>query len=277
MTTDVEDPRRLRVMTWNIWWRFGPQWRDRQPRILRTIEATGADVVSLQEVWGTGETTQAHEYAARLGWHAAFAGPAYPPAPADGEADWEGVEVGIGLVSRWPIAATEVVTLQARHRPYDPVALLATLEHPAGPLTVVVGCLEYEPEYNDDRIAQAERLVELATDPRLDGPNPVLVTGDLNAAPESPVLRPLHDRLVDAWAAGDGDPAAVSLPSSHPSAPVEAAELIDQRIDHIFYRPGRARSAVTVGSAELAGAAIEGIFPSDPRAVVCDLSWHDTP
>src|SRR4051794_5530425 len=247
--SDIEDPRRVRVMTWNIWWRFGPQWRDRQSRIVHTIAATGADVVSLQEVWGAGGTTQAHEYAARLGWHAAFAGPSYPPAPTAGNPDWDGVEVGIGLVSRWPIGSTEVVTLPARHRSYDPVALLAAIDHPAGPLPVVVSCLEYEPAYNDDRIAQARALVDLATDPRLDGPNPVLVTGDLNAVPDSPVLRPLHDALVDAWTAGGGDPDAVSLPSSHPSAPVEAEELIDQRIDHVFYRPGRARSAVTVGSA----------------------------
>lgn len=31
------DPQ-LRAMTWNIWWRFGPRWRERQPGILATIE-----------------------------------------------------------------------------------------------------------------------------------------------------------------------------------------------------------------------------------------------
>jgi aryl carrier-like protein len=27
----------IRVMTWNLWWRFGPRWRERQPGILATI------------------------------------------------------------------------------------------------------------------------------------------------------------------------------------------------------------------------------------------------
>src|SRR3990170_5219313 len=50
-----------RVMTWNIWWRFGPRWRERQPGILATIERFNPDVVALQEVWSDGETTQADQ------------------------------------------------------------------------------------------------------------------------------------------------------------------------------------------------------------------------
>jgi endonuclease/exonuclease/phosphatase family metal-dependent hydrolase len=89
--------------------------------------------------------------------------------------------------------------------------------------------------YNDDRIAQAQTLAKLATDPIMDGPCPVIVAGDLNAAPDSVVLRSLRDLLTDAWIAGHGDPTAVTLPSSQPSAPLEAGpELVDQRIDHIL-------------------------------------------
>jgi endonuclease/exonuclease/phosphatase family metal-dependent hydrolase len=87
------------------------------------------------------------------------------------------------------------------------------------------------------------------------------------------VLRPLHDALLDAWTAGRGDPEAVTLPSSHPSAPVEAEELIDRRIDHIFLRAGQPGQRLFVESATLAGAAVDGVHPSDHRAVVCDLSW----
>ena len=108
---------RLRVMTWNVWRRFGPRWRDRQPLI--------ADD---------------------------------PPEPRGPR----------GLVR------------ELGHRRSDP------------------GRLEWEPADNDDRVAQARAVTALATDPRLDGPAPVLLAGDLNAAPRSPVLRPLHDVLVDA-------------------------------------------------------------------------------
>jgi endonuclease/exonuclease/phosphatase family metal-dependent hydrolase len=262
-------------MTWNIWWRFGPRWQDRQHGLVEALRAMDADVVALQEVWGKAETTQAHEFAGQLGLHAAFAAPSYPPAPeTPTTADHEGVAIGLGLLSRWPIASLREVELPARHRPeLHPVSMVATLAHPAGPLPVVAACLEYEPAYNDDRIAQAHALVDLATDPALDGPLPVIVAGDLNAAPDSPVLRPLHDALRDAWPAGGGDPTAVTLPSAHPSAPVEAEELIDQRIDHIFLRPGQPGQRVVVESATLAGAAVAGLDPSDHRAVVCDLSW----
>jgi endonuclease/exonuclease/phosphatase family metal-dependent hydrolase len=265
---------RARVMTWNIWWRFGPRWRDRQPGLVETLGAVGADVVALQEVWGTAETSQAHELAGQLGLHAEFAAPSYPPAPeTPGTPDQEGMAIGIGLLSRWPITSARRAELPARHRLLDPVAMVATLAHPAGPLHVVAACLEYEPAYTDDRIAQAHALVDLATDPALDGPLPVIVAGDLNAAPDSPVLRPLHDVLVDAWSAGGGDPAATTLPSTHPSAPVEAEELIDQRIDHVFLRPGQPGQRVVVESARLAGAPVAGLHPSDHQAVVCDLRW----
>lgn len=43
---------RARMMTWNIWWRFGPRWQDRQHGLLETLRAVDADVVALQEVWG---------------------------------------------------------------------------------------------------------------------------------------------------------------------------------------------------------------------------------
>ena len=268
-------PARLTVLTWNIWWRFGPHWQDRQRALLRTLREIDADVVALQEVWGNAQTTQAHEFAEQLKLHASFAEPSYPPVSdvPRGDGDEE-LTLGLGLLSRWPIVNVERVELPARHRRFSPVALAARLERPDGLLPIVVACLEYEPAYNDDRMAQARALAELATDPALDGPLPIIVAGDLNAAPTSPVLRPLSDVLTDAWIAGSGEASAATLPSSHPSAPVEAEELIDQRIDHIFYRPGQWAQRVTVESVSLAGAAVDGVYPSDHRAVVCRLSWR---
>ena len=39
-----------RVLTWNLWWQFGP-WRERQPAILSVLQEQDADIVFLQEVW----------------------------------------------------------------------------------------------------------------------------------------------------------------------------------------------------------------------------------
>jgi endonuclease/exonuclease/phosphatase family metal-dependent hydrolase len=63
----------LRAMTW-MWWRFGPQWQERQPGIAATIRAANPDLVALQEVWAAYGTTQAHHLAADLGLHAGYAG-----------------------------------------------------------------------------------------------------------------------------------------------------------------------------------------------------------
>jgi endonuclease/exonuclease/phosphatase family metal-dependent hydrolase len=246
-------------MTWNVWWRFGPRWQARQPGILRTLRTAHADVIALQEVWGTAETTQPAELAAQLGMHAGFAAPSYPPETDVPRADDAGL--GLGILSRWPILALRPEPMPARHRAFDPVALTATLDRPGGPLHVIVACLEYDPAYNDDRIAQARAVAALATDPARDGPAPVLVAGDLNAAADSPVLRPLTEVLSDAYVLGGGDPATSTAP------PDAGPELRDRRIDHVLFRPGRFAQQVRVTRAERADG------PSDHRAIICDLDW----
>lgn len=271
---------RVRVLTWNLWWRFGPRWRDRQPAIRATLDRYDPDLVALQEVWSGDGTHQAEELAADSGRHAVFAGPSYPVVPAPGSPggghpDFAGIELGIAVLSRWPVLDHRVVRLPARHRDHTPVSLMVRVAHPAGPLPIVATCLEHAIAYTDDRIAQGAQLAELAIDPRLDGPCPVLVAGDLNAAPDSPVLRPLNEMLRDAWVAGGGDPDAVTLPSSHPSAPMEAGpELVDRRIDHVFFRAGREDQQVAVEQVRLAGDAVAGVFGSDHRGVVADLRWR---
>jgi endonuclease/exonuclease/phosphatase family metal-dependent hydrolase len=258
---------RARVLTWNLWWRFGPAWRERQPHIHDTLRTVDPDVAALQEVWGTDGTSQAHELAAALGHHAAYVQPSLPPAP--GGPEHPDVHVGLGLVSRWPIGSCEAIRMPARYRA-PTVALLATVDHPAGPLHVLVACLEWEAAFQEDRYAQARRLAGLAADPALDGALPVVVAGDLNAPTDSPVLRPLPAAgLVDAWTAAGGDPGAVTLSSAHPHAPLEATELIDKRIDHVYARPGHAGQRVTFPRATLAG----DFNASDHHAVVCDIAW----
>jgi endonuclease/exonuclease/phosphatase family metal-dependent hydrolase len=122
-------------MTWNLWWRFGPRWRERQPGILATIERFTPDLVGLQEVWGVEGRTQADELAESLGFHAAFAAPSYPVAPDPPVVeDHAGVELGVALLSRWPILRQRAVVMPARHRAWDPVILSAVVAHPAGPL-----------------------------------------------------------------------------------------------------------------------------------------------
>jgi endonuclease/exonuclease/phosphatase family metal-dependent hydrolase len=239
--------------------------------ILETIRSSGADVVALQESWGTADDTQPDAFARELGFSAAFAEPSMPPRPDPPEhEDQRDVGIGVGLLSRWPITGVERIALPERHRQIVPVALVATVACPAGPLHVITAATEWESGFADDRLAQSEALAAIAGD--LDGPAPVVLAADLNAPADSPLLAPLFGTMTDAWAAAGGDPAARTLPSEHPFAS-DLPELIDRRIDHVLFRPGHPGQQVRATRAVLAGEPVGGLDPSDHRAVVCDLAW----
>jgi endonuclease/exonuclease/phosphatase family metal-dependent hydrolase len=259
----------MRVVTWNLWWRFGADWRARQPAILSTLEGLAPDVAGLQEVWADEGTTQADELGAALGLHAAFAAPSYPPAPSPPEGpDQDGVALGVALLSRWPILRVRQEPLPAPEVP-APVALLATIDHPAGPLHAAVSCVDPGPDATARRAAQNKALAGLLSDQRLDGPLPVLLAADLNAPPGAPELHPFTSALLDTWP-GNGD-GGHTLSSGNPFAERDSW-LIDQRIDYVLVRPGTPGQAVAVERTFLAGRRpVDGTHPSDHYAVVSDL------
>ncbi|ANS63701.1 endonuclease/exonuclease/phosphatase [Streptomyces lincolnensis] len=75
-------PYELRVMSWNLWY-GGTKVHDHRAKQLKIITETGADVVGLQETYGTA----AQELADALGWHHHRAGE------------------NLGIISRHPITA----------------------------------------------------------------------------------------------------------------------------------------------------------------------------
>ena len=264
-------------MTWNVLWRAG-NWRERAPGILRTLEAYRPDVLGLTETWAGDGTSQPELLAAALGMHGVFVPTSLPPAPRSVEyPEQRSIDVGLGLLSRWPIASTEVHDLPNDQRGGPaPSALLATLDHPRGPLHVIVTCTEWEPLYAGDHLAQCTALAALACDPRLDGQLPVLLIGDLNADPSQPELRPLLEAMADTWTAGGGAPDAATIDSALPFAPAEATKQIGRRVDHVLARPGRLERPVSVRGVFLAGdRPIGGVYPSDHYAVGVDLDPSD--
>ena len=258
----------MRVMVWNVWGRFGGNWRERERSILATLETYRPDVLGLVETWAAEGTDQPCRLAAPAGLHAAWAPTSLPPGPPDDQA-----ELGLGVVSRWPIMATERHELPNEQRGGPaPAALLATLDHPRGPLHVLVSCTEWEPQFTADHLAQCRRLAALAADRRLNGPLPVLLLADLNAAPDQAELAPLLATLCDTWTEAGADPGAVTLDSSMPYAPRAATKQIDRRVDHVLARPGRPSLSVSVTGAFLAGdRPIDGVYPSDHYAVGVDM------
>jgi endonuclease/exonuclease/phosphatase family metal-dependent hydrolase len=260
----------MRAMVWNVWGRFGDDWRARENGILTTLETYRPDVLGLVESWSGDGTDQPRRLAERLARHAAWVPASRPP---EFHPDHPGVVPGLGLLSRWPILSVDTHELPHETRGGSmPYALVASLDHPRGPLHVVVAGTEWERRFAADHLAQTRCLAALATDRRFDGPLPVLLLADLNAAPDQVELAPLLTAMVDTWAVAGADPAAVTLDSRLPIAPADAVGQLDRRIDHVFARPGRPGLPLAVRGAFLAGdRPIDGVYPSDHYAVGVDL------
>ncbi len=254
-------------MSWNVLWRFDPDWRARERAILAVLSDTRPDVLGLQECWGTNEDSQAHVIARHLGMHATFWAPSLPPTPEPAErADQEGVLMGVGLVSRWPIVSVHEHVLPVSHRQLAPVALDARIHDDVGrPFEVLVAATEWEPEYADDHLAQTERLAELMA---LHSGVPRFLLADLNCDPSQAEFEPLARVAHETWTAGAGDSQAVTLSSQVPFAPLEASKEIDRRVDHILVARG---VPVQVNAAFTMSEAVDGVYPSDHFPVVADV------
>ena len=57
----------VRVVTWNVWGRYGPAWEARQAALEDTLAEVAPDVICLVEAWRDGESSQPGRIASRLG------------------------------------------------------------------------------------------------------------------------------------------------------------------------------------------------------------------
>jgi endonuclease/exonuclease/phosphatase family metal-dependent hydrolase len=263
--------RNVRLVTWNVLWRFEPDWRARERAMMTTLEQLEPDVLGLQECWSFDGVSQAHAIADRLGGHAAFDGPSLPPVPQPPEhPDQAGVLMGVGLVSRWPISSVRRHELPVSHRQIAPVALEAEVRHPNGAFRVIVAATEWESDYADDHVAQTSALAQLlaGADRTRSTATAVFLLADLNCDASQAEFAPLAEVADDTWELGGGDPGAVTLSSAVPFAPLEATKEIDRRIDHILVGGG---AAVSVEAAFTVDAPVGDLYPSDHFPVVADV------
>jgi endonuclease/exonuclease/phosphatase family metal-dependent hydrolase len=254
--------RTMRVMTWNVWWRFGDNWREREPGLLRVLADVAPDIVGIQECWGEESRSQADLFAETIGGRAAYVDGDLPPATPAGD----GAVMGVGLASRWPIIAVERADLPSEGR-RNP-ALVATLDAPWGETRVVVGAVSWEPERMAETTAQVAALQRLVHDGSDARPGPGVLLADLNYDNTQPPLATM--RLHDAWdaAAPGADPRTLS--ETNRFAPPECDLQWNRRIDHIRFAPG------TAGARALRAWIVRdepgGMPPSDHYPVVADIA-----
>ncbi len=124
----------------------------------------------------------------------------------------------MALLSRRPFLATENHRLPDGREPRSALAARVAIGD-AGPELVFVGIHLYATE--EERYAQAERLVEI-----FEGQSaPVVLAGDFNSRPDSPVMA----LLGRSWSIPDKGEDRMTFPSDAP----------DREIDYILLRPGR--------------------------------------
>jgi endonuclease/exonuclease/phosphatase family metal-dependent hydrolase len=266
---------RLSILSWNLWWRFGP-WESRQPAIAATLQRLAPDVVCLQEVWASRDgEDQAEQLAAALGgYHVAHAaGVGFDLTPHS---------LGNAVLSRWPIRAHE-----ARPLPAPPgldelrVVLRAQIDGPRGPVEVFVTHLNWRLDQSDVRQDQVRAICAFVAETGADRTFPPVLCGDFNAEPGSDEVRMLTGlaavpvpKLVflDAWrAAGDGGPGH-TWSNANPFAALDCEP--DRRIDYVLVGYPRDHGAGQVVAARVeAVAPVDGVQPSDHYAVFAELRY----
>jgi endonuclease/exonuclease/phosphatase family metal-dependent hydrolase len=240
----VEGPRdgsRVRVMTYNLHLFFGEDGKYNLTGLRELIEADGADIVAVCESDAlkpmVGQADGLRWLGQQLGYHVVFG--------AESRARSEGV----GLLSRWPVEAVEVIELPIEQS-VTRLAVVARVQTPAGSLPVISTHLSVgsESESADARAEQVATIVDRGTNFEQ-----AVVMGDFNTAPDEPEYEPLAEAFTDAWLAAE---------QTRGTAETWSASDPQKRIDYIFLR-----GEWTVHEAATKGTAQE----SDHKAVVAEI------
>lgn len=265
--TDERAEQPLRVLTWNLWGRYG-LCEERRRAIETTLSGLAPDVCALQEVWNSPREGSFAEYLAEsLGM--------YSTQTAPSENDEGGA--GNAIVSRWPVAETAELRLPAGSAADEGrTALFALVEHPLGQQPVYTTQLNSEPTASAIRCEQVEALCRFIAS-RRGGLLPI-VTGDLNAEPDSDEVRLLQGHktapvvpgfaLLDVWRYADpGDEGWTWSPRNpHAAATFDVGARIDYILSGFSGGRRRVRSVAVV-----ADGPVDGVWPSDHAAVFAEL------
>ncbi|MCC7441342.1 MAG: endonuclease/exonuclease/phosphatase family protein [Bdellovibrionales bacterium] len=267
------EARELRVLTFNIWGLKSPFLirPSRIPRIAERIEATGADIIGIQEAFDP--STALLE---RI--------PAYPHLARGNRKGPLGGD-GLLVLSRWPIVASawRAYARCSWNDCFTPKGMLhARVRVPDGEtVDVFVTHLNAHSGNERIRLLQAQELWEFIAE-RSDG-SPLLLLGDFNTEPGSDShaflsgwagLRDAHGEFVEQNpalppAARDG---YSWNPARNSNIPGRKGSV---RFDYIWMGDSGSRGRLEVLATQLAfDETVAGRHLSDHFAVLAELAWH---
>ncbi len=261
---------RLRVVTWNIWWRYGP-WQQRRPAIAATLRQLDPDVIALQEVWDDGAENLAAELASELGYHHSYRS-------AESR---DGIGFGNAVLSRWPIARSDSRPLYGAEETGEGRGVVfAEVDGPRGAVPMFSTHLNWRFEHSHIRQKQVGDLARFVASIAADSYPPILC-GDFNADPTSEEIRMLTGETTcaveglafrDAWKDGGDGSSGYTWDNANPFA--RAGLEPSRRIDYQFVGFPKVRGAGHVIHCRVAGnEPVNGVWPSDHFAVVAELRY----
>lgn len=270
----------LRIMTWNLWWRFG-SWQRRRDAILQVLREERPDVLGLQEVWASPDENLA-------GWLAEELGMEWAWSRSPVQDNWHRrnggdttVDVGVAVLSRHPLRETAERRLPAGDAPDDgKTALYALVDAPGGPLPFFTTHLNSGVAQSAVRCAQVRELAAFVAE-RANGDHPPVVTGDFNAEPDFDEIRLICGYktapavpglvLLDCWRFADP-----ALPhGTWDMAHRDTANFGERPscIDYILVGlPGPGGRGWIRSARRAADRPVDDIWPSDHAAVVAELA-----
>ncbi|ADB35739.1 Endonuclease/exonuclease/phosphatase [Kribbella flavida DSM 17836] len=260
----------MRVLTWNVWWRFGP-WQRRADAILTVLREADADLIGLQEVWAQGNDNQAAQLASELGLHWTFE-PLANPEPWQRRLGDRSVAIGNAILSRRPIDDRAVLELPG---PEQRSALFAS----TGGVPFFTTHLEAPITASAIRCEQVRALAGFVAE-HSRAAHPPVITGDFNALPDSDELRLFSGVrtapavpglvLIDAWEYAEPGQPAATWDTANPH--VAATFTPSARVDYIHVGvPGRNGAGHVTAVRRTGAAPVDGVWPSDHAAVVAEL------
>ncbi len=229
----------IKIITYNLRNR-ADRWEERFPHVVQMLLQEQADLIAFQEVsLLLGEVNQAQLIADAL--NQALGAAAYQVilAPARG---MQKTREGIAILSRWPALSSARKALPDIWR----VAQRVCVDVNGHPLTLFNTHLHHLPIDSEQiRYPQARAVLQWTRSCQ----TPFVVTGDMNAAPETETIQLLKNRLTSAYAAANGQEPDRTWPT--PMIAALTPGDTPKAIDYIFLSKGdfQVEKATLVGDA----------------------------
>lgn len=244
------DKKSLRIMTYNVHSCIGRDGRASACRVADVIALYGPDLIALQELDAgrprTNRSHQAEEIAKRLDMDFHF----HPSMEIEGE------RYGNAILSRFPIRliqAGALPTFKMRRALESRGALWAAIRFGGKEIQIINTHLGLN---RRERLLQTEAILGSGWAAHELCRPPLIMCGDLNALPISPVYKRFRGLFIDVQTSFNGTRPRGTYPSLYPIA----------RIDHIFATPGFEVRKIEVPRTPLTSAA------SDHLPLIAELA-----